>query len=162
VAAVLDGAILVVGWVGDSRAYWLPDVGDARLLTIDDSYAAEQIAEGATRAAAESGPQAHAITRWLGSDAPDHTPRTASLDLPGPGWVMLCSDGLWNYCSEAADMATLVRDTVSSAGPGPLELAAALVDWANAQGGMDNITVALARQPAAYREEVLSDGHVLS
>ena len=27
VAAVVDGPLLVVGWVGDSRAYWLPDVG---------------------------------------------------------------------------------------------------------------------------------------
>ncbi len=29
VAAVVDASLLVVGWVGDSRAYWLPDVGRA-------------------------------------------------------------------------------------------------------------------------------------
>ena len=28
VAAVVDGPLLVVGWVGDSRAYWLPDAGE--------------------------------------------------------------------------------------------------------------------------------------
>ena len=149
VAAVLEGVELTVGWVGDSRAYWLPDTGVPRLLTVDDSFAAEQIADGVSRAEAESGPQAHAITRWLGVDAPDHTPRTVSLDLDGPGWLLVCSDGLWNYCSEARDLAALVTDTAGRSGSGPLALAGALVDWANAQGGQDNITVALARVPSA-------------
>ena len=183
VAAVVDGPLLVVGWVGDSRAYWLPDAGDPRLLTTDDSFAAEQIAQGVARAVAESGPQAHAITRWLGIDAPDHTPRTVSLDLDAAGWVMVCSDGLWNYCSEARDMAALLTATGRTSGTEPLRLAGALVDWANAQGGQDNITVALARvgppeqdstaQPAqptaapapeaaAHREEVQPDGNILS
>jgi hypothetical protein len=68
----------------------------------------------------------------------------------GPGWVLVCSDGLWNYCSEPGNVASLVHDTVrASTGAGPLELASALVDWANHQGGRDNITVALARAPAA-------------
>ncbi len=183
VAAVLDGADLTVGWVGDSRAYWLPDSAAPRLLTVDDSFAAEQIAEGMPRAEAESGPQAHAITRWLGIDAPDHTPRTVSLDLDGPGWLLVCSDGLWNYCSEAQGLADLVADRAASAGSEPLALAGALVDWANAQGGQDNITVALARvgarppgapigstqpiavsppQPAPSREETPPDGNILS
>ena len=183
VAAVVDGPLLVVGWVGDSRAYWVPDAGDAQLLTVDDSFAAEEIAHGVPRAVAESGPQAHAITRWLGIDAPDHTPRTVSLDLDGPGWVMVCSDGLWNYCSEPHDLAALVATTGRASGPEPLRLAGALVDWANAQGGQDNITVAVARvgltrqvatahstqptdtsasQPKPPREEAGPDGNVLS
>lgn len=145
VAAVIQESQLVVGWVGDSRAYWLPDAGAGQLLSIDDSFAAEQIAAGVARKDAENGPQAHAITRWLGIDAPDHTPRTASLDLTEPGWVLVCSDGLWNYCSEGEAMSVLLRDTASTTGYAPLDLADGLVDWANAQGGQDNITVALAR-----------------
>ncbi|MEO5608280.1 MAG: PP2C family serine/threonine-protein phosphatase [Ornithinibacter sp.] len=183
VAAVLHGRELTVGWVGDSRAYWLPEAGSARLLTVDDSFAAEQMAQGVPRAAAENGPQAHAITRWLGIDAPDHTPRTVSLDLVGPGWLLVCSDGLWNYCSEPQDVAALVTSTSRASGSEPLRLAGALVDWANAQGGQDNITVALARvgpgppdpsaqptqpiavsaqQPTPHREEVQHDGNILS
>ena len=110
-------------------------------------------------------------TRWLGSDAPDHTPRTVSLDLDAPGWVLVCSDGLWNYCSAPADLAQLVSATMASVGGEPLPLAAALVQWANALGGRDNITVALARidptptatgtPPAAHREEVSADANVL-
>ncbi len=183
VAAVVHGPLLVVGWVGDSRAYWLPDTGDARLLTTDDSSAAEEIARGVPRAVAESGPGAHAITRWLGIDAPDHTPRTVSLDLDVPGWVLVCSDGLWNYCSEPASLAALASSTGRTSGPEPLRLAGALVEWANAQGGQDNITVALARvdptqqsgtaqpdqptaaaapPPTAHPEEGQPDGNVLS
>lgn len=147
VAAVVELDLLVVGSVGDSRAYWLPDAGTAITLTLDDSYAQEQVASGVPRADAESGPHAHAITRWLGVDAPDHTPATASMKLVEPGWLLVCSDGLWNYCSAAQDLAALVHKSVSNlpAVVEPLALAGALVDWANTQGGLDNITVALAR-----------------
>ncbi|ONI71420.1 serine/threonine protein phosphatase [Kribbella sp. ALI-6-A] len=145
VATVLEAGLLVAGVVGDSRAYWFPDNAEAVALTVDDSWAAELIATGVPRHEAETGPQGHAITRWLGKDAPDHTPRTTTLRVAGPGWLMACSDGLWNYCSEAAPLADLVRQTAAANGGEPLATASALVDWANAQGGQDNITVALAR-----------------
>jgi serine/threonine protein phosphatase PrpC len=145
VAAVLEDGLLVAGNVGDSRAYWFPDEAEAVALTVDDSWAAELIATGISRAEAESGPHAHAITRWLGKDAPDHTPRTVTVQVTGPGWLLVCSDGLWNYCSEAAPLADLVRQTAAGTGGEPKATASALVDWANAQGGQDNITVALAR-----------------
>jgi serine/threonine protein phosphatase PrpC len=154
VAAVMEQDLLVVGSVGDSRAYWLPDAGTATALTVDDSFAQEQIASGVPRAEAETGPQSHAITRWLGADAPDHTPTTVTMTLSEPGWLLLCSDGLWNYCSAAQDLAALVQKTssTSKAATEPVALAGALVDWAIAQGGQDNITVALARiHPAAPR-----------
>ena len=147
VAAVVDQDLLVVGSVGDSRAYWLPDVGTAVALTVDDSFSQEQIALGVPRREAETGPHSHAITRWLGVDAPDHTPTTATMALTEKGWLLLCSDGLWNYCSAAPDLAALVHETIDSSPTAaePLSLAGALVDWANTQGGQDNITVALAR-----------------
>ncbi|OLT47736.1 serine/threonine protein phosphatase [Cellulosimicrobium sp. CUA-896] len=144
-AAVVDGPLVVTGWVGDSRAYWLPDVGGAQQLSVDDSWAQEMVDRGVPRAQAEASPQAHAITRWLGPDAPDPTARTAVTLPDGPGWVLVCSDGLWNYCSPADDLAALVRTTEATAGRDPAALAAALVAWANAQGGRDNVTVALAR-----------------
>ena len=185
VAAVVDESLLVVGWVGDSRAYWLPDVGEPQLLTVDDSFAAEQIADGVPRAEAESGPQAHAITRWLGIDAPDHTPRTASLDLAGPGWVLVCSDGLWNYCSEPRDLAALVAGDEprlglrpAAAGRGPGRLGQRPGGTGQHHGGPrpgrltgpDRHCTAHRRtahrrsglEPAAYREEVPPDGNVLS
>jgi len=133
------------------------------MLTVDDSFAAEQIAAGVPRKDAETGPQAHAITRWLGIDAPDHTPHTSSLDLTTSGWLLVCSDGLWNYCSEPHDLSALVQDQADGPSKDPLELAAALVDWANAQGGADNITAALARiARPEHLKEGTNDGNVLS
>lgn len=154
--AVLEGARLSVANIGDSRVYWLPDGAAGRQLSVDDSAAQMQIEAGMPREQAESGPQAHAITRWLGRDAPDLAPRLATLDLDAPGWVLACSDGLWNYASTPEALAAQVAaaGTVT-----PSELALALVAFANAQGGQDNITVALARfEPAPTTEEGESHG----
>jgi serine/threonine protein phosphatase PrpC len=138
---------VVAGWVGDSRAYWLPDGGAAQEVSSDDSWAAEQIALGMPREEAESAPLAHAITRWLGIDSPNHEPRCAALQPETAGWVLLCSDGLWNYASTPEAMGRVFTDAEATAGPEPTRIAAELVTWANAQGGRDNITVALARVP---------------
>lgn len=149
-AAILDGALLVTGNVGDSRSYWIPDAGPARQLTVDDSWAQEQIASGVPRAEAESAPDAHAITKWLGADAHDESPTLGSTVLDEPGWVLVCSDGLWNYASPAEELAAVLHDAVARVGDDPVALAEALVAWANERGGQDNITAALARfAPAA-------------
>jgi serine/threonine protein phosphatase PrpC len=64
--------------------------------------------------------------------------------LGHPGWVLVCSDGLWNYCSDAGQLGDLVT-SLSGTTASPLELGEALVRWANEQGGRDNVSVALAR-----------------
>jgi serine/threonine protein phosphatase PrpC len=141
----LDGRSLSVGWVGDSRAYWLPDDAAPEQLTVDDSWAAEAMALGVSRDEAENGPNAHAITRWLGADAPDPRPHTRSAALAGPGWLLLCSDGLWNYRSEASELSALMAELSAGSAAAPRDLAAGLVAWAIAQGGADNVSAALAR-----------------
>jgi serine/threonine protein phosphatase PrpC/predicted nucleic acid-binding Zn ribbon protein len=149
-AAVVEGDLVVFGNVGDSRVYWLPDPGGSGMgaepteLSLDDSMAQARIAMGVDRVTAENGPQAHAITKWLGRDSPDTVPRTGSVLLGHPGWVLVCSDGLWNYCSEADQLGELVA-RLSGQTASPLELGEALVRWANEQGGRDNVSVALAR-----------------
>ncbi len=146
-AAVIEGDLVVFGNVGDSRIYWIPDPdcsGEPAELSVDDSVAQARIAMGTPRGEAENGPQAHAITKWLGRDSPDFSPRTGSITAGSPGWVLVCSDGLWNYASEASAIQSLVAELSPSASD-PLRLAIALVDWANRRGGKDNISVALAR-----------------
>jgi serine/threonine protein phosphatase PrpC len=147
--AVLLAGRVWAGGVGDSRAYWLPDHGRAAQLTDDDSLAAEQIAAGVPRHVAENSPQAHAITRWLGVDSHDQEVHVTAARVTGPGWLLVCSDGLWNYCSAADDVRALVARTAADHAGVPAATAAALVAWANAQGGQDNVTVALARVEAA-------------
>ena len=69
----------------------------------DDSLAEEIVAAGlATMDEAMASPQAHVITRWLGADLPDPEPHVEQFSPPGPGVLLLCSDGLWNYRPEAA------------------------------------------------------------
>ena len=151
VAAVMSGALISVAWCGDSRAYWFPDSGDAKQLTIDHSLGTELIASGKSRAEAEADPSFHTITRWLGADSVEHDAELTSVSIDGPGWLLVCSDGLWNYASALDEMAARVEDTQRSVGPDPLPMAAALVDWANAAGGHDNITAALARCDPSLR-----------
>jgi serine/threonine protein phosphatase PrpC len=146
-AAVVEADLIVFGNVGDSRVYWIPDKGSEQQpqqLSVDDSVAQARIAMGVPREEAENGPQAHAITKWLGRDTPDFAPRTGSLEAIGPGWLVVCSDGLWNYVSEATELQTLIAD-LSVIDEDPLGLCVELVAWANNQGGKDNISVALAR-----------------
>jgi serine/threonine protein phosphatase PrpC len=145
VAAVLDAPVLAVAWEGDSRAYWFGDDGVATQISIDDSWASGEIAHGVSRKVAEADARAHAITRWLGVDSPGGDPGFASMTVTGAGWILVCSDGLWNYCSEAAELRDLLREKAAAANGDPLATADALVAWANEQGGHDNITAALAR-----------------
>ncbi|WP_369076175.1 PP2C family protein-serine/threonine phosphatase, partial [Clavibacter michiganensis] len=128
VSAVVHQGRASVASIGDSRAYWLPDGSEPLRLTSDDSMAEEQVQAGISRAEAEAGPLGHTITRWLGPDAPDHRPATVEHDVSSPGWLMLCSDGLWNYASEPTDLAAVVRAVAGRTGDSPGELAQGLVD----------------------------------
>jgi serine/threonine protein phosphatase PrpC len=97
---------------------------------------------------AEADTRAHAITRWLGVDSGAPVPSTVTSTVDGPGWLLVCSDGLWNYCSGAAAVGDLIESITASLGlaqPEPLAVAEALVAWANDQGGHDNITAAVLR-----------------
>jgi serine/threonine protein phosphatase PrpC len=142
VAATVRGADINIGWVGDSRAYWLPEEGVAEQLTEDDSWATHVIAMGADPEEAMRDPKAHAITAWLGADAAPILPRTGAFTVVGPGCLILCSDGLWNYLPDPADFTLLLREHLRPDAT-LIEAARGLVDFANAAGGGDNITVAL-------------------
>jgi serine/threonine protein phosphatase PrpC len=147
VSTVIGSNAVTVCWVGDSRVYWLGTGSDATRLTTDDSQAEEMVARGAlAEADAMTSPEAHVITRWLGADLAEPQPHIARFEPPGPGVVLVCSDGLWNYRSEAAGLAALA---LPAALTDPLGAADALVRFALAAGGADNITVVLAPFPLA-------------
>ena len=146
-AAVLEGDQIYFGNIGDSRSYWLPDPDSAEpplQLSVDDSVAQARMTMGVPREEAENGPQAHAITKWLGRDSQDIEPMTGMKTVEARGWLLVCSDGLWNYASEAPALQSLVAE-LGGTEEDPLPLAESLVKWANEQGGKDNIGVALAR-----------------
>jgi serine/threonine protein phosphatase PrpC len=147
ISAVIDSDAVTVCWLGDSRAYWLSTGPDVTRLSTDDSLAEELVARGAmSEAEALASPQAHVITRWLGADLADPEPHVVRFEPPGPGVVLVCSDGLWNYQPEAAGLAQMA---LPAAFADPLGAAAELVKFALDAGGMDNITVVLAPFPLA-------------
>ncbi|WP_051806744.1 protein phosphatase 2C domain-containing protein [Streptomyces sp. NRRL F-2664] len=159
VGAVVSGGLLTIGWVGDSRAYWVPDDRAAlpRRLTEDDSWAAQMVAAGLMgEAEAYADVRAHAITGWLGADAYDLEPHTAIFKPDHPGVVVVCTDGLWNYAESAREMAQVLP---ADAAVRPLHSAQVLVGHALDGGGHDNITVAVVpfatqteREPGAAPE----------
>ncbi|MFA5882656.1 MAG: Stp1/IreP family PP2C-type Ser/Thr phosphatase [Acidimicrobiia bacterium] len=141
-AGVIDDTSLVIGHVGDSRAYRLR-AGELRQVTTDHSVIAELMAAGElTEAEALVDPRRAMITRALGID-PTVTVDVLTVDLEPGDRLLLCSDGL----------TTMVRDDriedilATEADPGGA--ADALVAAANAAGGADNITVVVADVVAA-------------
>jgi serine/threonine protein phosphatase PrpC len=95
------------------------------------------------------------VTRWIGADLGESAPHVATFEPPGPGVVLLCSDGLWNYQPEAAKLADLA---LPSALTDPLGAAARLVTFALDAGGTDNITAVLAPFPPARPAPAASEG----
>ncbi|MGR3937961.1 PP2C family protein-serine/threonine phosphatase [Streptomyces sp. BRA346] len=148
VSAVVTGDLLTVGWIGDSRVYWVPDDRTTRpaRLTEDDSWAAQMVAAGLmSEAEAYADERAHAITGWLGADAYELEPHTASFKPDRPGVVVVCTDGLWNYAESAEEMARAVPPDARGR---PLQSARVLVGHALNGGGHDNVTVAVVPFPA--------------
>ena len=136
-AAVITGRALTIGHVGDSRAYLLRD-GELQQLTQDHSWVAEQVAGGVlTPAEAEVHPWRNILTRAIGVE-PGVQVDGMTVEVTKGDLLLVCSDGVH----------ALVRDDEISgllAGGGPQSSSREIVDLANAKGGIDNITVVVAR-----------------
>jgi PPM family protein phosphatase len=127
-----DGSMLI-GHVGDSRAYLLRD-GQLSQITNDHSLVEEMVRGGElTPEQAESHPQRSIITRALGID-PAVDVDVYPVDLRPGDRILFCSDGL----------TTMVRadeiEEILAGEPDAERAAQRLVDAANAAGGEDNIT----------------------
>jgi serine/threonine protein phosphatase PrpC len=154
VVAAPDDATLC--WLGDSRAYWLAAAeSESVQLTRDDSVAGGMVEAGlATEEAAMALPHAHVLTRWLGAEAadldgdPSRAPHVEHYTPPGPGVLLTCSDGLWNYLPEAAELARLALPRALT---DPVGAANDLVRFAVDAGGADNITAVLIPYPSPDR-----------
>lgn len=141
VAAFVANNEITLAWLGDSRAYWIAASGETRQLTTDHSWLNGVLSNGSLAPdQAEASPHAHAITRWLGSDSDDMHPELKHVGIEGPGTLMLCSDGLWNYTAKASEIGAMVNE-----GGDAFTTARRLVEFALSRGGHDNVTVAVLR-----------------
>lgn len=121
-----------IGHIGDSRIYRIrKDI--TRQLTQDHSYVQELVKEGTiTKEEAKKHPKKNMLTKALGCNA-FVEPEVMVRGFQKEDTLVICSDGLTNMV-DISDIFKLVKNNFETA---PKEL----VDLANKNGGVDNITV---------------------
>ncbi|MDE6148808.1 MAG: Stp1/IreP family PP2C-type Ser/Thr phosphatase [Ruminococcus sp.] len=135
VAALVYNKHCYVVSVGDSRVYLLNDNGISQITT-DHTYVQVLYEQGViTKEEQQNHKLKNVITRALGVED-DVEVDYFEFEQDGNFALLLCSDGLSNYCSEQ-----VLYDFVY--GKNLDEAASNLINYANDQGGNDNITVAL-------------------
>ena len=149
VCAVVQGNKLLVGNVGDSRAYLFQN-GATMQLTVDHSYINELVRQGAVRVedihSVNLKGMESVITRAIGASQ-DVEPDFFALDLKPHDTLLLASDGLTRY----VDSGLLVQLV------DPTDLDAScerLIDAAKTAGGADNITCLLLRYDEVAEAEI--------
>lgn len=147
-AALLEGDRVVLGHVGDSRAYLLRD-SVLQQLSHDHSLVAELERAGRlTHAEAAVHPQRSVITRALGA-TPELEVDTQVVEVRDGDVLLLCSDGLSGLVGDDA-IAGLLGDGSS------LQAAVKrLVRAANDAGGDDNVTAVAFRIAADPGDSIL-------
>lgn len=137
VAGILGGNLLI-GHVGDSRAYLLRD-DKITQLTKDHTVAQALIDAGVSPNDPVSSSLQHLLTAALGALDAEVEPEVNRLQLSIGDQLLLCSDGL----TKMVDDATILK-AVSEANSAE-RACDNLIELALAAGGLDNVTVVLAR-----------------
>ncbi len=142
VALLVDKAHAWVAWVGDSRGYLWRE-GALQQVTSDHSLFGELVRSGHLKPAdLATFPHKNVITRALGMAATVEID-LVRVDLQDGDILLACSDGLSGMVDDEDIAARLSREV-------PLDDACReLIDAANSAGGIDNVTVALARYQAS-------------
>ncbi len=136
-AALLIDKTLYYAHVGDSRLYLVDYDGNAQILTRDHSLVQRLVDLGQiSLVEADTHPQRNVLYRALGQTDGFKVDQGYQL-LSSPGFLMLCSDGLWGVLDEKVIMSE-IRSEKSL-----IERANHLCDMANQAGGPDNISVIL-------------------
>lgn len=149
--ALLAGKRLVIGHVGDSRAY-LVRQGKLQQLTQDHSWVEEQVRAGEmSPEEAANHPRRNVITRSLGNRPVVQVDRYVYETKPND-ILLLCSDGITDKLSEAEILTTVQRNK------DPQAACDLLVELAKRRGGEDNITVLTIRLTGRRRKSNLPGG----
>ena len=144
VAAWIDGQKLSLAHVGDSRAYLLR-AGSLDQLTADHSLVAEKVRIGIlTPQEADASELQSVLTRAVGTNADVQVDADEQMLLVGDS-LLLCSDGLTRMVTDPEIASTLLTSTSAQ------EAADRLVDLANENGGVDNVSVIVLRVLAEVR-----------
>ncbi len=137
--ALVPGSEYLIEQVGDSRGYLLRD-GVLSQITRDHTVVQQQVDRGAlTPEQARDHPLSHILTRALGTEANVEADTFGDTAQAGDIFL-LCSDGLSGMLSDDVIEAILSTPTNDLQG-----VADALVDAANAAGGLDNVTAVVVK-----------------
>jgi protein phosphatase len=138
-AVYVDSRHVVVGHVGDSRTYHFHQ-GRLVQLTRDQTLVNRLVELGQlTAEEAESHPRRNELQQAIGGQ-PDVEPGLYVGNLEPGDWVVVCTDGLTNHCTNEELAEMLQREATSA------EMAARrLVNWVNINGATDNATVVVIR-----------------
>ena len=137
-AAWIEAQRLSLAHVGDSRAYLLR-AGSMDQLTADHSLVAEKVRVGIlTPQEADASEMQSVLTRAVGTSSTVEVDTDEQVLLVGD-FVLLCSDGLTRMVTDPEIASTLLTSTSAQ------EAADRLVDLANDNGGVDNVSVIVLR-----------------
>jgi len=132
------GSDLIIGHVGDSRAYLLHGA-DLKQLTTDHTLAQALIDAGvANRDDPASRSMRRVLTAAVGSLGEQVDPQVQRFKLSAGDKLLLCTDGLTEMVEDAT-IAQVLSDSKSAQ-----TACQDLVDLSLAAGGTDNVTVVLA------------------
>jgi len=136
-AALVLGHQMTIGHVGDSRAYALRTDGRVEVLTRDHSLVRrlEELGQISSEEAADH-PQRNVLYRALGQGEVLE-PDIFTTPFPQPGYLLLCSDGLWSVLPDD-NLCNLVTSAPNLHGA-----CQSLIAVANEAGGPDNISTVL-------------------
>jgi len=138
VAAWIDAQRLSIAHVGDSRAYLLRE-GSLDQLTADHSLVAEKVRVGIlTPQEADASEMQSVLTRAVGTNSSVEVDTDEQVLLAGD-FLLLCSDGLTRMVTDPEIASTLLTSGSAE------ESANRLVDLANENGGVDNVSVIVLR-----------------
>ena len=125
--------------VGDSRIYLIRN-GDLIQVSEDHSLVEEQVRSGIlTEEQAQQSSIKNILTRALGADS-DVEVFTDEMPALEGDMILLCSDGLTNMVEEKQILSTILENEEL-----PEQVCDSLVQQANSNGGLDNITVIYAK-----------------
>lgn len=136
-AALVLGSQVTIAHVGDSRAYHIHPDGRTEVITRDHSLVKrlEELGHISSDEAANY-PHRNVLYRALGQGEVLE-PDIFTVEFPQPGYLMLCSDGLWGVVADQ-DLYNIVKEA-----PNLHRACQNLVHAANTAGGPDNISVIL-------------------
>ena len=137
VLAWLSEGLWKVAHIGDSRAYVIGE-NSMYALTRDHSLVEELVANGSiSKEEAKTHPHRNVLTKALGT-FPTIQAEWGSVPAEFIGYLLLCTDGLYNMLDEE-----ILYQTVTDKNLSIEDKVALLIGEANQQGGTDNITVIL-------------------